>query len=401
VLNHLSDTYSFNGNELQFPQAIASQSSIAIQNALLFSDVSKGLDRLETVLNAVGEGVIMVDASGRVNLANKPVEELTGISVSDITGKNLSDLAVDLRETLGLLKEDVKDLSSVSTKQDNFGLIPRHNYEYQERFYERMIVPVWTANNQLLGWVIVIRDVSEEKQISQTRELLTETLVHDLRSPIGAVKTTLELIKEGIPKSERDPVTDQSLDIAERERSTDRVLKLIESLLDISQLESGSLDVETKPADIHAIISEAVGELVQQANEDGIILREGDRNDLPLVLIDKNLIRRVLTNLLDNALKFTPEGGMIAVEAAKEMEDCITIRVSDTGPGIPEDYREIVFTRFSQVPGSFGRRRGSGLGLTFCRLVVEAHNGKIWIEPDKKEKGSTFAFTLPIANETN
>jgi NtrC-family two-component system sensor histidine kinase KinB len=270
----------------------------------------------------------------------------------------------------------------------------RHNYDFQERFYERTILPVWAANEQILGWVIVVRDITEEEQISQTRELLTETLVHDLRSPIGAIKTTLELIQEGLPESERDPVTEQSLDIARR--STDRVLTLINSLLDISQLESGNVDIKTEPGDINVLVTDVVGDLVQQANEDGVILRKKDGKDIPHVLMDENLIRRVLINLLDNALKFTPEGGIVTIEMAQEEKGCITVRVSDTGPGIPEDYREKVFTRFSQVPGRLGRRRGSGLGLTFCRRAVEAHGGRIWVEGGVKGIGATLAFTLPV-----
>lgn len=399
VLNHLSDTQTPYGNRLQFPQAIAGQSAIAIQNALLFADVSKGLDRLETVLNAVGEAVLMINAHGRVILANTPIETLTGLRVAEITGRTLSELPVDLYQPLGLSAQEVRDLTLVSAKKSDFGLTSRYNYEFRERFYERTIATVWTASDQILGWVIVVRDVTEEKMISRTRELLTETLVHDLRSPIGVIKTTLELIQEGISDSENNSVAGQSLDIAQR--SADRVLTLIDSLLDISQLESGNLDVETKPADIHTIISNAVGELIQQANEDGIILYQGDRNDLPLVQVDESLIQRVLTNLLDNALKFTPEGGIVSIVAAKEMDDFVTIRVSDTGPGIPEDYREKVFTRFSQVPGLRGRRRGSGLGLTFCRLVVEAHQGQIWIEPGENQVGATLAFSIPIAGKNN
>lgn len=399
VLSHISDARIYHGNDLQFPQAIATQGSIAIQNALLFSDVSKGLDRLETVLNAVGEGVLMVDAHGRVTLANTPIEVFTGFRIDEIIGRKLSDLPADLYQPLGLTAEEVGNLTLVSTKQGDFGLTSRHHYKFHERFYERAIAPVWSANEQILGWVIVVRDVTEEKMINQTRELLTETLVHDLRSPIGAIKTTLELIQEGIQKYESNSVTNQSIDIAQR--SADRALALIDSLLDISQLESGSLDIETQLKDIHGIMSDAVGELIQQANEDGVIIHEGDRNDLPLVQIDENLIRRVLTNLLDNALKFTPEGGRVTVMAAKEMDDFVTVRVRDTGPGIPEDYREKVFRRFSQVPGLRGRRRGSGLGLTFCRLVVEAHQGRIWIEPGEDQVGATLAFTLPITDRTS
>jgi signal transduction histidine kinase len=179
------------------------------------------------------------------------------------------------------------------------------------------------------------------------------------------------------------------------------VLNLVNSLLDISQLESGNVDIKTKPLDINPIISDVINDLVQQANEDGVILRKTDSKDLPHVLIEKHLIRRVLTNLVDNALKFTPEGGIVTVETKQEPEGFVTIRVTDTGPGIPEDYREKVFTRFSQVPGRLGRRRGSGLGLTFCRLVVEAHDGRIWVEPGEKESGTTLAFTLPVSKISN
>ncbi len=114
--------------------------------------------------------------------------------------------------------------------------------------------------------------------------------------------------------------------------------------------------------------------------------------------MEDNLIRRVLINLLDNALKFTPEGGIITVGTVLDEEGFVTIRVTDAGPGIPEDYYEKVFTRFSQVPGLLGRRRGSGLGLAFCRLVIDAHNGRIWVETGEDGVGTTLAFTLPLAN---
>jgi len=336
----------------------------------------------------------MVDADFRVTLANKSIEAIIGLNVSEIAGKQLSELAANLRQPLGLTHEEAHRLGQDQNSLGGLGLPPRHTYDFQDRFYERTISPVWAAHEKVLGWVIVVRDITEEEQISQTRELLTETLVHDLRSPIGAIKTTLELIQEGLPESVWDTVTEQSLDIARR--STDRVLTLINSLLDISQLESGNVDIKTEPGDIDTLIIDVISDLVQQASEDGVILRKADSKDIPHVLMEENLIRRVLINLLDNALKFTPEGGIVTIETAQEEEGFVTIRVSDTGPGIPEDYREKVFTRFGQVPGRLGRRRGSGLGLTFCRLVAEAHGGRIWVETAEKGTGATLAFTLPI-----
>ena len=133
-----------------------------------------------------------------------------------------------------------------------------------------------------------------------------------------------------------------------------------------------------------------------EALEYGIILHNDIPDDLSAVRADLNKTTRVLTNLVDNALKFTPAGGQISLSAAHLTDGFITVKVSDTGPGVPEGYREKIFERFSQVPGLVGRRRGSGLGLTFCRLAIEAQGGKIWMEP-RPGGGSIFMYTLPVS----
>jgi signal transduction histidine kinase len=120
---------------------------------------------------------------------------------------------------------------------------------------------------------------------------------------------------------------------------------------------------------------------------------------MPAVRADLAKTTRVLTNLVDNALKFTPSGGQVILTAACLGDRQVSVQVCDTGPGIPEEYREKIFERFSQVPGLVGRRRGSGLGLTFCRLALDAQGGKIWVEP-RPGGGSVFVFTLPTAQST-
>jgi signal transduction histidine kinase len=256
---------------------------------------------------------------------------------------------------------------------------------------------VWSEFGRSLGWIVVVRDVTEDFQINQTRELLTETLVHDLRSPVGAIKTTLEIMEEALHTDKPDPVITQSLDIANR--STQRVLSLIESLLDISHLESGQIELATQPMDLKTLIAETVEELIPQANEDHVILNYKLPDELPLVQADPPMIRRVLINLIDNSLKFTPEGGLVTVFTEQSRDDKLHVCISDTGPGIPQEYRTEVFSRFSQVPGTRGRRRGSGLGLTFCRLAIEAHHEKIWIRDGQNERGTTLVFSLPLAPE--
>ena len=128
--------------------------------------------------------------------------------------------------------------------------------------------------------------------------------------------------------------------------------------------------------------------------EYGIILRNEIPEEAPTVRVDLAKTTRVLTNLVDNALKFTPSGGQVSISVGCVQDGMITVQVSDTGPGVPEEFREKIFDRFSQVPGLVGRRRGSGLGLTFCRLALDSQGGRIWVEP-RPGGGSVFAFTLP------
>jgi signal transduction histidine kinase len=335
----------------------------------------------------------MVDEAGRITLANTPVETLTG--ASDLQGKRLSTLPGRVLNAIGLSREEAERFSLPQVEGiSQTEIFPPYRFQTKNRFYERYTAQVKSEFDHSLGWIIVVRDVTEEFQINQTRELLTETLVHDLRSPIGAIKTTLEILEDALRSREPDPVITQSMDIATR--STHRVLSLIESLLDISHLESGQIELSTQPMDLRQLIIETVEEMIPQANEDHVVLGHKLPESLPTVIADAPMIRRVLINLIDNSLKFTPEGGLVTVFTEPNSDEKVHVCISDTGPGIPDEYRQEVFSRFSQVPGTRGRRRGSGLGLTFCRLAVEAHQEKIWIQNGQHGRGTTLVFSLPV-----
>jgi signal transduction histidine kinase len=130
------------------------------------------------------------------------------------------------------------------------------------------------------------------------------------------------------------------------------------------------------------------------ANESGLFLQNKVPETLPTIMADGEKIKRVITNLLDNAVKFTPSGGYVSI-SANEYQGYLVVSVEDSGPGIPEEYRDKIFDRFFQVPGMRSSRRGSGLGLAFCKLVVDAHHGRIWVEP-KAGGGSVFSIRLPV-----
>ncbi len=286
---------------------------------------------------------------------------------------------------------------------------------------------------------------TELYQSVQTRELITETLVHDIRSPISAVLGALEVIEDasGEPEVELAPgigeavighsvidpaastpsaitegvitygaiipavrspavrsppvnnpaIIRQGVQVARQ--GAIRVLNLIESLLDIARFQSGKIELVRESVDLQALVSDLLRSFELQSQEYGVFLCSNLPVDLPRMVIDKGKITRVLSNLVDNALKFSPSGSQVCVDGKLADNEGILIQVVDQGPGVPAEYREKIFERFEQIPGLQARRRGTGLGLTFCRLAVEAHGGHIWVEPNPAG-GSSFSLTLPL-----
>jgi len=238
---------------------------------------------------------------------------------------------------------------------------------------------------------------SEKAQLEELlrlREELADMIVHDLRNPLTVIANGLQLLAEvAIPEPEREYAT---VVMDTMERAMQRMGRLVDTLLDIARLEEGSLELRPQPLDVGSLIKGAIAEEYRLAEAKGVTLEARPSSGLPDVLADGDILQRVLINLLDNALKFTPSAGRVWVEAHPEAK-VVRVDVVDTGPGIPVGERERIFEKFTQVQRQAEARRGSGLGLTFCRMAVEAHGGRIWVEDGPGGKGSRFAFTVPRA----
>lgn len=402
ALFYVPNMRNISSQEHKLLETMAIQGAITLQSAHLFSNATWERDRLDTVLDSVDETILMINKEGRILLANDHFYPLTGTKPSKIIGTHFAELPATAQTALGLSDTKTTPLEEIYTETDTswplkeIYTIKKPN---SERIIERGIFPIGGDQQDVQGRVIVLRDITEEIHIQQERELISETLVHDLRSPTSAILGALALMEDILPKENNDNILSQSLKVAQR--STKRVLQMIRSLLDISRLASGSLELVLDLTNIHDVLNTIIIEFVPQANQAGIILQNEIGSDLPKLWIDTDKIERVISNLIDNAIKFTPEGGKVTLSATTLEEDKLLFQVKDTGPGVPLEYREKIFERFAQVPGTRGRRRGSGLGLTFCSLAVEAHEGKIWVETNQ-EGGSIFNFTLPLEGpETN
>ncbi len=398
VLAHLPASASPDGANLQLLRAMAAQGAMALQNALLYTDATEGRDRLKALLDSVDEGVVMVDAAGEVILVNAGLERLTGLPSKTFQDQRLPSLHQSALDALGVTRAESEALITSLRHQDwqmPLKVTVTQGDVTAEKAFERIIAPVWGEQEGAIGWVIVLRDVSEAYKLNQARELITETLVHDLRSPVGAVSSALVVLDDYLVEGDVSPLARQSVDIARR--GTMRVLTLIESLLDLSRMESGHIALDVRAFDLGHLVREQLEDFLPLADAVGVALHHRLGQTPLIVQADQDLTSRVLANLLDNALKFTPEGGTIEVfcEADAHLEK-IRLCVQDSGPGIPSEYREAIFDRFAQIPGRRGRKRGTGIGLTFCFLALKTQGESIWVEP-APTTGSIFKFSIPLA----
>ncbi len=222
-------------------------------------------------------------------------------------------------------------------------------------------------------------------------------LVHDLRSPLTVLQGSLDMMANAV----RDRKLDKVRLLAQMaRRGSDRMLRMVNELLDISKLESGELPVHPEGVEAATLFKEVVTRLNPLSKEAHVAITLETAQALPPLYVDVKLIERILHNLVDNAIKFTPDHGDIRLWAREDLEhtDMLLVGVTDTGPGVPPEEQPHLFEKFQQTSVT-GRRVGTGLGLPFCKLAVEAHDGEIWIESEVG-RGSTFSMRLPaVANE--
>jgi signal transduction histidine kinase len=255
------------------------------------------------------------------------------------------------------------------------------------------MVPVLDQQHKAMGWLMVFADATEERQLAQAREDLSRMVVHDLRGPLTAISASMKLLTEMVPTTDvLGGMVRKTTDASQR--AVRKLLGLVNSLLDIAKMESGNMVLERAPHSLRPLADSVRAELEPLAEELSIRMEVQIPEHLPSLFIDSEKVERVLLNLVDNALKFSPEDGLIQIRARTNGAGHVRVEIVDGGPGVPDDFKARIFDRFQQLDPTRSHRRGTGLGLTFCRLTVESHGGRIWIE-DNPTGGSIFAFTLP------
>lgn len=346
-------------------------------------------DKMNAILFSIADGIIMTDYSGKIILSNRRAKELLGIDRSErMENRNISEIIK--REEIALSLKEARE-----TKEN---IIKEIDISSEEESEENPITFIRTDTGMVshsesgeeLGTVTVIRDITLEKEIEQMKDDFVHSITHDLRSPMTSIRGFLEFLIDG-SAGEINEQQKEFLEIIDK--SSNRLLSMINDILDVAKMESGSMPLDLTEADIFEVSQSVVNSLRSEAQRDNISLQVVKETDIKTINMDKNLIYRVITNLVSNALKFTPADGQVRV-VLTDKEDKIQVSVEDTGEGMPEEYLDKIFDKFEQVKGSKGKRRGTGLGLTIVKRVIESHNGKVWVESELT-KGSKFIFWIP------
>jgi PAS domain S-box-containing protein len=396
---------AFSDEDFSFIRQLAAQAGIVIENARMFDWVEESRRRLQVILDSMTEGVIVLGTDGKVALANPTVGTLLNLNpqllITETAERLLSRADLQFAAKIGFGTDELRRLLSAPEllTAHTHHLYELHNHG-QVTYVDRTLAPIWSYAGRLEGVVMVFSDVTEEQQATQTREDLTRMIVHDLRSPLTALNASMKLLGELATKETTALTATLQRTTDTSQRALRKMLHMVNSLLDIAKMENGNLDLDREFYLLRPLAEAVKNEMTPLAEELEIKIEVDMPTGLPATKIEADKIERVLLNLVDNALKYSPLSSTITIRgrhANSAAGDTVRIEVIDNGPGVPDDQKQHIFERFHQVEtGQRGRRTGTGLGLTFCRMAVRAHGGDIWIE-DNPAGGSIFVFTLPAA----
>ena len=373
----------FDPDALTVMTGIGGLAGTTIRNAQLFEQLQNAHQRYRELFEESIDPIFITDLEGRVIEANREAVKLSGFKTDDLHRMSIDQLhEVNWNKTgiefENLVDRDDSSYESVLHMADS-GRTPVEVHARRVEFEDTDSIQ-WT-----------LRDITERKELDSLREDLTAMIYHDLRSPLGNIVSSMGLLQGMIGA---DETTRSILNIAIN--STDRIQRLVNSLLDINRLESGQTIVTQKTVNPQDLIAAAVKNVNPSASGRRQTIETSITGPLPDIWVDADMLSRVLINLLENAIKFSKVETRIIIGAQKDNET-VCFWVQDNGPGIPASEHKRIFEKFARVKGR-DRPAGLGIGLAFCRIAVQAHGGSIWVESEESH-GSKFVFTLPIMSK--
>jgi signal transduction histidine kinase/DNA-binding response OmpR family regulator len=362
----------FSNDDRFLLSVLADFAAVAIENAKLFAEVEEQRSKLETILAGSQDLIVVADEEAGVLLMNPAAADAFCLEPQEATGRPLHDV-IGVEAFNKLFRGPA---AGNGTRNVELPLI-------DGRIFHTSLSPVADV-----GCVLIMRDITHLRELDRMKSDFVASITHDLRSPLTAIHGSLRLLPQlGRLNEEQEEFAQRAM------RNVEQMDKLISSLLDIGRIEAG-LEMEMGSVRLEEVVEEVVANLQGEAKTKELALDTAIADNLSSVRGNHTRLVQVMSNLLDNAIRYTPPGGRVVVSAGDDGDE-VWVSVSDTGVGIPAHAKKHIFDKFYRVegPGTLGSE-GMGLGLATVKSIVEKHGGRVWVK-SKEGEGSTFHFVLP------
>lgn len=355
------------------------------------NNLTKEKAKDEAILESIGEGMIATDKEGKIILINNQATAMLGFQINDLLNKNLIEVLQikDEKENNFFQEEQPFRLALSSGKKVSIACY--FISKGQRNLPVALTVSPIRQNTSIEGIILVFRDISKEKEVDRMKTEFISLASHQLRTPLAAIRWSGEVLLDGnvgeLNLEQKEVVQNMYLSVR-------RMIDLVNSLLNISRIESGHLAITPEPTDLNNLVQDVIKEIKIRVEEKKQRLTINVEPNIPTINIDPKLLRQVYINLLNNAIKYTPNSGEIMVNIGIKGNEIIS-QIKDTGYGIPKEECSKIFQKFYRGTNIVKiETDGSGLGLYLIKTIIEALKGRIWFESEEN-RGTSFWFSLP------
>jgi PAS domain S-box-containing protein len=380
---------SFSNNDRNLLQSFANQAAIAVQNAQLYRQVTREKQRLDALLDSAADGILIMSPDHRIERCNPAFCRLWGQKMDDIQGLAHSDIIRWTKLAQGTTLEEAEaggwPLTAHATLYVGGDLIRPSGMPIAVGI---TYAPLLSGDGHLLNIIAMVRDITHFREAEELKSVFISVISHELKTPVALIKGYVGTLRRDDANWDREIIRD-SLEVIEEE--ADRLTELIENLLDASRLQAGGIKLNQTDIALGSFADRLAEKFRTQTDKHPIVVDIPP--DFPVVVADEVRLEQVLSNLLSNAIKYSPAGGVIRISGNVRPEQVI-ICVKDQGPGIAPGDIPHIFDRFYRADSASRTTKGAGLGLYLTRAVVEAHGGRIWVDPHP-EGGARICFSLP------
>jgi PAS domain S-box-containing protein len=383
----------FSSTDLETMRLVKGQLALAFGRAILFGEIHDQKSTLEQVLAGTADGVYVTDAEAKFSLWNVAAARIAGAPADEVLAQGYG--AISGADRRGLSLEELDRAAFDAANTDTGSRQTVQNYEVffakTSRWVAVSASPLRDASGSVTAMVHAFRDITAAREVEQLKADFISTISHELRTPLTSIKGATALLLEQVPAD-----SGNALELLQMVRNnSERLLRLINDLLDASKIEAGKLTIRKQPCDPARLLERAVSGMTGYAEEYGVTVTTDFARGLAPIVVDPDRVEQIMSNLLSNAVKYSHRGDAVTVRARSEGAN-VRVDIVDTGVGIPASALPRLFEKFSQVDRGGRNRPGTGLGLVISKGLIEAHGGSISVSSTEGD-GTTFTFTLPFA----